>query len=222
MDVPVQLNDPDELLEIYTPGGQPTGQGAPRGEVHLRGLWHCAFYCWVARPGPFGVEILLQHRSDTKDTNPGCFGASCAGHVRLGEPMADAVRELEEELGLREPLISLLAFGTHSDECVHANGLIDREHHALHLLARQVDDSELRPGPDEVQGLAWMPGSALVALIAGTTEAVTVPYLSVSQNRGTLAGQRRIEVNELVPYELHYYRRVVDVARDELRRKGLL
>lgn len=218
----LELNDPHELLEIYTPDGRPTGVGASRAEVHLSGLWHCAFYCWVARPGPHGAEILLQHRSSSKDTNPDFFGASCAGHVRLTEPMSEAVRELEEELGLAEPLENLLEFGTHSEEWVHPNGLIDREHHALHLLARPIDDSELHPGPSEVQGVAWIPASDLLRLVDDSNAAATVAYLAVNSGGQLQPSQRRIQAAEIVPYQHPYYHRLVDVATAELRRKGIL
>ncbi|MFN0070085.1 MAG: NUDIX hydrolase, partial [Chloroflexota bacterium] len=114
------LTSPNELLEIWTAEGTPTGQGARRGDIHLQGLWHSAFYCWVARPRNGVAEVLLQHRSSTKDVFPGLFNCSAAGHMRLGESMSEAVRELEEELGLADTLDELLPFGTHRQEHVHA------------------------------------------------------------------------------------------------------
>jgi 16S rRNA (adenine1518-N6/adenine1519-N6)-dimethyltransferase len=46
-------------------------------------------------------EILLQHRSPTKDIFPNCWCNSAAGHVDAGESYDQAaVRELREELGL--------------------------------------------------------------------------------------------------------------------------
>lgn len=46
-------------------------------------------------------EILLQHRSPTKDIFPDRWDNSAAGHVDAGEDYDQAaIRELEEELGL--------------------------------------------------------------------------------------------------------------------------
>jgi isopentenyldiphosphate isomerase len=218
----IALTDPHELLELWTPDGQPTGQGARRGDVHLQGLWHQAFFCWVARPGESEVEILLQHRSGTKDCFPGYFNCSAAGHIRLGESLREAARELREELGVSDTLEDLVPFGTHSQEHLHANGLIDREHHALHLLARRIQDSELRPDPVEVQGLAWTPGSILLDLAEGRRMEASVAYLSVSEDGRTIAGRRRLFASEIVPYDGRYHRRIVHLATETLRERGLL
>jgi isopentenyldiphosphate isomerase len=216
------LTDPHELIEIWTPDGQPTGQGARRGDVHLQGLWHQAFFCWVARPGNREVEILLQHRSDSKDSFPGYFNCSAAGHVRLGESMHAAARELREELGIPDQLEDLVPFGTHRQEHLHASGLIDREYHVLHLLARRIDDSELHPDPREVQGLAWVPGSVLLDLAEGRRTDSNVAYLSVSATGRVTSSRRRLYASEIVPYDGRYHRRIVDLATSTLRERGLL
>src|SRR5215212_7351567 len=214
---PPILTDPHELIEIWTADGQPTGQGARRGDAHLQGLWHQAFFCWVARPRNREVEILLQHRSDSKDAFPGYFNCSAAGHIRLGESMREAARELREELGIPDQLEELVPFGTHRQEHLHATGLIDREHHALHLLARRIEDSELRPDPVEVQGLAWVPGSVLLDLTEGRRTDSNVAYLSVSDNGQLTAKRRRLFASEIVPYDGRYHRRIVDLATSTLR-----
>ncbi|MEK7153645.1 MAG: NUDIX domain-containing protein, partial [Patescibacteria group bacterium] len=61
-------------------------------------------------------EILLQHRSPTKDIFPDCWDNSAAGHVDTGEDYDEAaVRELKEELGITG--IELRALGQYrSDE----------------------------------------------------------------------------------------------------------
>jgi isopentenyldiphosphate isomerase len=219
---PITLTDPYELLEVWTADGQPTGEGAKRGDVHLQGMWHQAFFCWVARPRANEVEILLQHRSDTKDAFPGYFNCSAAGHIRLGETMHQAVRELQEELGLHDQLDDLVAFGTHRQEHVHASGVIDREYHALHLLARRIEDIELHPDPVEVQGLAWVPGSVLVDLAEGRRTEATVSYLKVAATGETTIGRRRLLASEIVPYDGQYHRRIMELATRTLRERGLL
>jgi isopentenyldiphosphate isomerase len=46
-------------------------------------------------------QILLQKRSEGKDSHPGCFDISSAGHIPAGVDYTDsAVRELKEELGV--------------------------------------------------------------------------------------------------------------------------
>jgi hypothetical protein len=142
--------------------------------------------------------------------------------MRLGESMRDAVRELQEELGVADQLDDLLQFGTHRQEHLHANGLIDREHHALHLLARRIEDSELHPDPVEVQGLAWVPGSVLLDLTEGRRTDANVAYVRVDPDGQTKSGRRRLFASEIVPYDGRYHRRIVDLASATLRERGLL
>eukprot|EP00747_Dinoflagellata_sp_TGD_P182511 gnl/TRDRNA2_/TRDRNA2_36788_c0_seq1.p1 gnl/TRDRNA2_/TRDRNA2_36788_c0~~gnl/TRDRNA2_/TRDRNA2_36788_c0_seq1.p1 ORF type:complete len:189 (-),score=34.22 gnl/TRDRNA2_/TRDRNA2_36788_c0_seq1:17-583(-) len=84
-----------------------TGERKARSEVHRDGDWHRSIHVWVVVPGTAGadtqeVELLMQKRAQTKDTHPGLWDVSVAGHIDAGdEPLATAVREAEEELGLR-------------------------------------------------------------------------------------------------------------------------
>ena len=49
-----------------------------------------------------GYDLLLQKRSKEKDSFPGCYDISSAGHISAGdEPLETALRELEEELGIK-------------------------------------------------------------------------------------------------------------------------
>jgi 16S rRNA (adenine1518-N6/adenine1519-N6)-dimethyltransferase len=72
---------------------------APRGEVHAKNLRHRATHIFIFNARG---EIFLQRRSVWKDQAPGCWGSSAAGHVDHGEEyLTAALRELDEELGLR-------------------------------------------------------------------------------------------------------------------------
>jgi isopentenyldiphosphate isomerase len=206
------LTDPHELLEVYDADGNPTGVAKPRGAVHRDGDWHLAFFCWVARPGPDGPELLLQHRALRKDVWPGRFDASCAGHVRFGETLEEAAREIEEELGVRVALAELAPLGRHRQEHRHPNGIIDREHHALHLLAVGPPDALYRPSPREVLGLAWIDADHLVALAEGRAASAPVRYRPVDGRPGAFL-PREIRADELVPYDAGYHRRLVEQVR---------
>ena len=209
------LTDPHELLEVYDSEGQPTGVAKPRGAVHRDGDWHLAFFCWVARPTPRGPELLLQQRALRKDVFPGRFDASSAGHVRFGESLEEAAREIEEELGIRVQLSELTPLPRHRQQHHHPNGLIDNEHHALHLLAVGPPDSAYRPDPAEVLGLAWIDADDLVALAEGRADSATVRYRPVDRPDDAF-GPRELRAAELVPYDDGYHRRLVEQARTRL------
>jgi isopentenyl-diphosphate Delta-isomerase len=72
----------------------------PRAEVHLLRLRHRAVHIFLFNEQG---QVFLQKRSWTKDTSPGRWSSSCAGHVDSGETYdAAARRELAEELGVHE------------------------------------------------------------------------------------------------------------------------
>lgn len=100
--------DPSELFDVYRPPPAPdtilstpparTGETKERSLVHRDGDWHRAIHVWLVDDHR---NILLQRRSEGKDTHPGMLDVSCAGHVAAGNDVDEtAVRELEEELGL--------------------------------------------------------------------------------------------------------------------------
>ncbi|MFN8524401.1 MAG: NUDIX domain-containing protein [Chloroflexota bacterium] len=193
-----------ELLEVFTPDGKPMGVAKSRRAVHEDGDWHLSFFCWVVRRGERGIEALLQHRSHDKSTFPGRFDASCAGHVRFGETLAQASRELEEELGLRVAMEDLTPLPMHRQEHLHASGLIDREHQAVHLLAVAGDLMGFRPDPVEVLGLAWVGFDDLIAVAEGSLATATSRYWP-SDCHDSDARNRPIAAGDLVPYPPLYY-----------------
>lgn len=96
-----------ELFDILDASGAATGVRRLRSEVHELGLWHRAVHTWLFAPAAdgSGAELLLQLRASCKDSWPGRWDISSAGHVSAGEAAAPtAVRELAEELGLAFPL----------------------------------------------------------------------------------------------------------------------
>jgi isopentenyldiphosphate isomerase len=212
----VQLTDPRELLEIYDAEGQPTGQAKPRGAIHLEGDWHLAFFCWIARPSQRGIEILLQHRAARKDVWPLGFDASAAGHIRFGESMAEAAREVREELGIPVELSDMVSLGRHRQQHQHANGLIDREHHALHLLTPGPGDHAYQPDSREVAGLAWIDADDLLGLVEGRLNEAPARYRAVDAPPDHWES-RTLTPADLVPYEDGYHRRLLAMIRPHVR-----
>jgi isopentenyl-diphosphate Delta-isomerase len=155
------LNDPDEQLEIYDEQGNPTGVAKSRRAIHRDGEWHLAFFCWIVTTDG---RVLLQKRAETKDVWPGRWDASAAGHVRFGEGLGGALREIEEELGIQAPAMSELDYlGRFSTTSTHDNGIVCREHQDTFRWRSDRALSDYRPGP-EVASLLLVPLSELAAL----------------------------------------------------------
>jgi isopentenyldiphosphate isomerase len=55
----------------------------PRGEVHRDGDYHRAVHVWIFVETT--QQLLLQLRSDDKDSWPGQWDISSAGHISAGD-----------------------------------------------------------------------------------------------------------------------------------------
>lgn len=90
-----------ERFDICDENGMPTGETIERSEAHERGIRHRTVHIWVVREVDGRYEVLLQKRAQNKDSFPGRFDTSSAGHIQAGdEPLESALRELSEELGI--------------------------------------------------------------------------------------------------------------------------
>ena len=104
---------PMEMFDIIDENGTPTGLIKERGVVHREGALHATSHIWIARENDkSGYDILLQKRSACKDSHPGCYDISSAGHIGAGDtPLNSGLRELQEELGIHAKPEHLKEFG---------------------------------------------------------------------------------------------------------------
>lgn len=92
----------EEHLDVLTMTGQKTGITKPRSEVHRVGDYHRTVNAWIFAEST--QELLLQRRADFKDSWPGMWDISSAGHISAGDSsLISAQRELQEELGINLP-----------------------------------------------------------------------------------------------------------------------
>jgi isopentenyl-diphosphate delta-isomerase len=80
----------DELIDIITPEGKPTGKTALKSEAHKNGWFHATAHIWLFTADK---KILLQKRSMTKKVFPGLWDISVAGHVGAGETISKLAQE---------------------------------------------------------------------------------------------------------------------------------
>lgn len=100
----------DEMFDVVDEQNRVVRQ-ATRREVHAHGWRHRAVHIFVLNATG---EVFLQLRSHLKDTMPGKWDSSAAGHLDAGEDyLLCAVRELEEELGI----------ATTADRLTHAGSI---------------------------------------------------------------------------------------------------
>jgi isopentenyl-diphosphate delta-isomerase type 1 len=87
----------EDMFDVVNERDEVIGQQR-RSEVHRLGLKHRAVHVLIFNARG---EVFLQKRSMRKDTFPGAWDSSAAGHLDTGEAYdVCAVREVREELGL--------------------------------------------------------------------------------------------------------------------------
>src|SRR5215208_8213666 len=160
--------DPGEPFDVITADGKPTGRVKSRAEVHRDGDWHRAIHVWVAGVDDRGAPFLtVQRRSSHKDTWPDRYDATVGGHYRVGETLAETVREVEEEIGIIPDLSSLRPLGIRICANEAQPGIIDREIQDVFLWRDDRPLEDFRPNPAELAALVRFPLQTLVPFLAG-------------------------------------------------------
>jgi isopentenyldiphosphate isomerase len=141
-----------EMIDLYNPDGTPCGRTASRDEVHRLGLWHKTVHIWVLTPEG---ELLLQKRSPEKESHPGLWDISAAGHITAGDTsLHAAVRELGEEIGMAAEETDLGFLFSLCQRCEDfTRPFIDREITDIYLLRRAVDPCRLAIDRHEVEAV---------------------------------------------------------------------
>ena len=152
---------PMELFDVINPDGSKTGVVKERGVAHREGALHATVHTWIVRQNDkSGYDVLLQKRSLCKDSNPGSYDISSAGHVDAGdETLESALRELKEELGIQAIEEELMEVGTHRGQfeaVFHGRLFKDNELSTVYLYQKPVDIEKLTLQESEVSEVIWM------------------------------------------------------------------
>lgn len=151
------MADPaNECFALRREDGSLTGEIKPRALVHRDGDLHGASHVFLARLRGGRAELLLQKRSAQKDSFPGLYDISAAGHLDPGEDFAAAARrELAEELGVtgEEPEF-LFAQRNEYHGAFHGKPFHDNEIAWVHLLVLDRPEEAFTPEACEVESRA--------------------------------------------------------------------
>ena len=105
------------------------------------------------------IQVLLQKRSTEKDSFPGRFDTSSAGHVQAGdEPLESALRELFEELGIKAQARDLEFAGTFPiryKKEFYGKLFWDNEIAFVYAYRRPVEIESLKLQKEEVEEVQW-------------------------------------------------------------------
>jgi len=88
-----------ELIDVVDENGHPTGEIVEREYAHSNGIWHRTAHLWLVRVKDGHIQVLLQKRSENKESYPGCYDTSSAGHIPAGvDYKSSAIKNINEKL----------------------------------------------------------------------------------------------------------------------------
>lgn len=145
-----------EMLDILNSDGTPTGQQASKEEAHAKGLWHRAAHIWFVNSKK---EILVQKRADHIESHPGQYDISAAGHLSAGDSaIAGALREVEEELGIKLQEEDLIKIGEVVQEGTQHNGTyINKEYNDIYVVHKDIPATDFIIQKSEVSLVKYIP-----------------------------------------------------------------
>lgn len=150
-----------EMLDVVDENGLPTGETVPRSLAHARGIPHRTAHVWLLRLWENTVEVLLQKRAARKESWPGCYDISSAGHIPAGSDFVpSALRELREELGVTAAPEALIFCGNRTARAEKMFGgkpFLDQEYARVFVLLLDQDAVAFQLQPEEVDCVRWMP-----------------------------------------------------------------
>lgn len=172
-----------EYLDVCDEKGQPAGGIVSREKAHRDGIRHRTAHVWVIREEKGRIQVLLQKRSANKESFPGMYDTSSAGHIPAGcEPLDSALRELREELGIEAVEGQLRYLGAICNRYeAQFRGKIfrDNEYCSVYLYREPLDAESLHLQAEEVERVDWFDLEQVREEIEHSRERFCVPGASL-------------------------------------------
>lgn len=145
------INNLEEYVDILDSYGAYTGKKALKKEAHKHGWYHPTVHVWFFTADRF---LLIQKRAASKKTFPSLWDVSVAGHVSAGESIAEAaLREVEEEIGLKITVNDLQFVAVFQSINHHPNHIIDAEFNHCFVVELKTSLQNLSKQDEEVDEL---------------------------------------------------------------------
>ena len=172
-----------EYLDVCDEKGQPAGGIVSREKAHRDGIRHRTAHVWVIREEKGRIQVLLQKRSANKESFPGMYDTSSAGHIPAGcEPLDSALRELREELGIEAgegQLCYLGAICNRYEAQFRGKIFRDNEYCSVYLYREPLDAESLHLQAEEVERVDWFDLEQVREEIEQSRERFCVPGASL-------------------------------------------
>lgn len=207
----------NEILNYYDEEGNNIGK-AERSEIHLKGLWHKTFQCWIIKKEEQEYYLLFQKRHPKKDTNPNLYDISSAGHLQHDEDTKDGIRELKEELGIDASFKKLISLGVIKNVTRYKE-YIDKEFNLLYLYISNKPLQEYTLQLEELTSLVKIQLNDILKLFNEDIYEVLAEGIEYDEHGKCNPVEKYLKLNDFVPHGYEYYNYVFSKIEEAL--KGL-
>jgi len=162
-------------------------RGGNMSEAQEHGYWHRA--ARVMLHDPYDELYLLQRVPENPYYDGGLWNVTASGHVDEGETYEDAAaRELFEEMGIDG--LKLEEYDRYkSDQTLGERRF--RRHNVTYMARVAMKHVRVRPNPDEVAGVLWVPQQQLLEMAAQTPPVLTEGLIAFAQK--VAADKKRVD-----------------------------
>ncbi|TYS70380.1 NUDIX domain-containing protein [Sutcliffiella horikoshii] len=200
-----------EQLKIFNKDRKYLGI-ASREEVHLKGLWHETFHCWIKALIDGKEYLYFQLRSKDKKDYPGLLDITAAGHLLSHENVDDGIREVEEEIGIKVSMDELSYLGVIPYE-KELEGFIDREHAHVYLLNGYIPLESFSLQAEEVSGIFMVPLEDFYQLWFGNKKEVSMEGIKENSYGERSKFSMRVDKKMFVPHSDSFYKETLEALR---------
>ena len=198
----------NELLDIFDENINVVGQKL-RKDLSLDEVWYKVIHCWAVNRQT--GTVLFQKRKDDKKINPGKLSASAGGHLESGETLADAVREVEEEIGLKKSLDEMTDLGL-KYSLVAEQGYRFWAFVYVYMFESNLDIKDYTLQQEEVAGLYEVPISQGLDLVCGRIDSLVVKGIAVSETGEQIESEITISADDFAHTVDNYFKNVFVAA----------
>lgn len=194
----------EEFLDILNENFEIRGRET-RETVHKMGLLHRTFHCWIVDENYLYFQIRNNHVSF-----PDLLDVTVGGHVRSGETVQDASREIEEEIGMIPEFEDLHFLGNHiftfTDNEYNIRELAD-----VYIIQVENGFNSLKPDGSELAGVAALAFNSGKELLPVSGGSLTAKVKLVSGN-GYRIGSMHVSDASFVPNSGNYFLEMFQVS----------
>lgn len=200
-----------EILDIYDENMNYIGT-APRNEVHKNGYWHQTFQTWIIFKEKDREYILFQKRHKSKQTYPGFFDITAAGHLSAGEKVKDGIREIKEEIGINVDFKKLISIGI-DKHILEETNFIDKEFCNVFLYECNISLNQYTLQSDEVSAIVKVSIDEAFLFFNKKIESFTGSGIEIDSKGYKKEVNYDIRKENIVPCDYKYYLKVLERAK---------